>query len=439
MLTQTEDPFTDGTGLGLSIVKHIVDSLNGNIDIRSKKSVGTTVDVYLTLPVVSDLAEMYPDVRTLSQGKRVYVLKYSQCSKNLEPCLSAIRKNSKEWFDIDVSLADAEDLTEGMADAVIVSEDFPQFGRLTFANSTPIIVVCKNQANHVALRKRLLGTLPVCPYQNLQILAQPLGPIKLAKAYKYVFSRPGPPVSRRSILLPPGASLIGGPDALLPANGAHETAAMAGARVITAGPEPVARPVAASNGATNGAANGSTGDGVANGGPGPADAPPTPQRPAPARLNSGLAPPPGVSHHVLVVDDNAINLKLLTMFMKKIALPYHPCVDGLQAFEAYKAHASPPAVDGAAASIDAVVMSPPAPAPAFTYVLMDLSMPVMDGLQATREIRNFERQNRLPRAVIVALTGLASAETQVDAMSAGVDFYLAKPVRFADLRRLMEV
>ena len=90
---------------------------------------------------------------------------------------------------------------------------------------------------------------------------------------------------------------------------------------------------------------------------------------------------------MLVVDDNAINLKLLTMFMKKIALPYLPCSDGQQAFEAYKVHAVPPSTNGAAASIDAVVMAPaPAPtarAPPFTYVLMDLSMPVMDGLQAT--------------------------------------------------------
>ena len=39
----------------------------------------------------------------------------------------------------------------------------------------------------------------------------------------------------------------------------------------------------------------------------------------------------------------------------------------------------------------------------------------------------------------MALTGLASAESQEDAMSAGFDFYLAKPVRFADLKRLMEL
>jgi CheY-like chemotaxis protein len=75
----------------------------------------------------------------------------------------------------------------------------------------------------------------------------------------------------------------------------------------------------------------------------------------------------------------------------------------------------------------------------FTYVLMDISMPVMDGLESTRRIRRYEQENGLRKAVIIALTGLASAEAQRDALEAGVDFYLPKPVRFADLKRLLDV
>jgi CheY-like chemotaxis protein len=70
---------------------------------------------------------------------------------------------------------------------------------------------------------------------------------------------------------------------------------------------------------------------------------------------------------------------------------------------------------------------------------MDISMPIMDGLESTRRIRAFEREMGLKKAVIVALTGLASAEAQRDALDAGVDFYLAKPVKFVDLRKLMDV
>jgi CheY-like chemotaxis protein len=69
---------------------------------------------------------------------------------------------------------------------------------------------------------------------------------------------------------------------------------------------------------------------------------------------------------------------------------------------------------------------------------MDISMPVMDGLESTRRIREFERERGIKKAVIVALTGLASAEAQRDALDAGVDFYLAKPVKFVDLKKLIE-
>lgn len=73
----------------------------------------------------------------------------------------------------------------------------------------------------------------------------------------------------------------------------------------------------------------------------------------------------------------------------------------------------------------------------FDFVLMDLSMPKMGGLEATRHIRQFEEEQGIaPRATIVALTGLASAQDQRDAVDAGVDVYLVKPVKFADVRRL---
>jgi len=63
-------------------------------------------------------------------------------------------------------------------------------------------------------------------------------------------------------------------------------------------------------------------------------------------------------------------------------------------------------------------------------------MPVMDGLTSTRNIRQFESVNGLPRCQIVALTGLASAQDQSDAQEAGVDVYLVKPVKFADIKRV---
>ncbi|KXJ85133.1 histidine kinase G7 [Microdochium bolleyi] len=68
---------------------------------------------------------------------------------------------------------------------------------------------------------------------------------------------------------------------------------------------------------------------------------------------------------------------------------------------------------------------------------MDISMPVMDGLEATRGIRELEFVEQLEPSKIIALTGLASAEVQKAAFASGVDVFLTKPVRFKDLSPLL--
>jgi CheY-like chemotaxis protein len=57
-------------------------------------------------------------------------------------------------------------------------------------------------------------------------------------------------------------------------------------------------------------------------------------------------------------------------------------------------------------------------------------MPVMDGLESSRQIRAFERTLvKHDRATIIALTGVAQADVQRDAMASGMDFFLTKPAR----------
>ncbi|KAJ4378867.1 hypothetical protein N0V86_005741 [Didymella sp. IMI 355093] len=140
----------------------------------------------------------------------------------------------------------------------------------------------------------------------------------------------------------------------------------------------------------------------------------TPGSPAPTEGSEYFNP------RVLLVDDNAINLKLLVVFAKRQKLRYCEAMNGLEALETYKSEAN---------------SSTPATRP-FDFILMDISMPIMDGLTSTRSIRKFEKENGLPRSHIVALTGLASAQDQQDAQDAGVDMYLVKPVKFADIKRI---
>lgn len=100
--------------------------------------------------------------------------------------------------------------------------------------------------------------------------------------------------------------------------------------------------------------------------------------------------------------------------MKKLKYSYKTTTNGLEALEAY---ASAPEKYG--------------------HVLMDLSMPVMDGMESTRRIRELERTQQLTPTKIIALTGLASAMAQQEAFASGIDMYMTKPVRFKELAKVL--
>lgn len=114
----------------------------------------------------------------------------------------------------------------------------------------------------------------------------------------------------------------------------------------------------------------------------------------------------------LLVDDNQVNLKVLAAYMAKLKLVFVTATNGKEAVDTYLEEPSK-----------------------FTAILMDLSMPVMDGLEATRQIRAHERKNQLEAVSIFALTGLASDRIHKEAFESGVDVFLTKPVRLQTLRQ----
>ena len=61
-------------------------------------------------------------------------------------------------------------------------------------------------------------------------------------------------------------------------------------------------------------------------------------------------------------------------------------------------------------------------------IFMDSIMPEMDGLEATRRIRAFEAENGLPRAALLMVSANAAAEFQKEAIQAGADECVSKPV-----------
>ena len=141
----------------------------------------------------------------------------------------------------------------------------------------------------------------------------------------------------------------------------------------------------------------------------PEPASPEPSRPDRARMMTMDSVLP--SARVLVVEDDDVLQRVTALTLRRLG--YRPDVvgNGLEAVEAVRGSA-------------------------YDVVLMDVMMPVMDGLTATREIRQDPGPHPMP--AIVALTANALEEDRRKCLSAGCDAYLAKPVQPRHLASTIE-
>ncbi|KAF5628823.1 two-component response regulator [Fusarium sp. NRRL 52700] len=117
----------------------------------------------------------------------------------------------------------------------------------------------------------------------------------------------------------------------------------------------------------------------------------------------------------LLVDDNKVNMKVMKHHFDKLGLKYNIAWNGQEVVDLYKAHPEQ-----------------------CKLILLDISMPVMGGMQASLLIRQHERENNLQPAIIIGLMADPfESENRRMIDEFGMNTTFKKPVRFEGLRELV--
>ena len=112
---------------------------------------------------------------------------------------------------------------------------------------------------------------------------------------------------------------------------------------------------------------------------------------------------------ILAAEDNEVNQLVLKTLLNQLGIDVTVVANGRLAVEAWR--------DGG-----------------WDAILMDMQMPEMDGLAATRAIRAEETASGVPRVPIIALTANAMAHQKIECLAAGMDAHVPKPI---EIRRLI--
>jgi len=116
---------------------------------------------------------------------------------------------------------------------------------------------------------------------------------------------------------------------------------------------------------------------------------------------------------ILIAEDNEVNQMFIRHAMEQNGYNYKIVENGKLAVEKWK------------------LLNP-------KLILMDISMPEMNGYEATRAIRDFEADNHLRRTPIIALTAHAMKSDQQECLDNDMDDYMSKPLSLADLKICIE-
>jgi signal transduction histidine kinase/CheY-like chemotaxis protein len=457
-----EDPLQPGTGLGLAIISAIIKSMGGTIEVESEEGKGTKTTVVLELMHIA-VKEEHVDRSVITscanrtKGMKIGFIGFDADSYKKEPqpgirspenathrFMASFHRMCQNWFGMDMQISQGIDqsgvdvfLTTEKGLEQVQDQLEERMGNKSDKDAQneladiPLLVICNSVSAANAMmhhpRSHVTG-----------VLSQPCGPRKLAKSLTLCLeahkntktNKPMPSV--RKVLddsLGEGQHLQDTSFQKVLQSEDHAMSEQAKEKGHT-GDAPLKHPQEDTVEIAQGTSRMPKTDTSL------LDKTSSPTSPAPSagssgpmsRSNSGTDKP---VRKVLLVDDNRVNLQLLVTYVKKSGHYFKTASDGLEALEAYKAEC-----DNSQANSDNDkndMQDPP-----FDYVLMDLSMPVMDGLTSTRKIRAHEKANDIKPAKVIALTGLASAQAQQEAYSSGVDTFMTKPVKLKELGKMLD-
>ncbi|KAH7120299.1 hypothetical protein B0J13DRAFT_162712 [Dactylonectria estremocensis] len=389
-----EDGMSPGTGLGLNLVKQIVSQLRGQISIDSQVGIGTVVSILLPLerPKEPKTVSKLPDAQATFQDqiRDLAGLRVRLMSRPTNGSIAnlgwrkALECACLEWLMLEVL---AEDEFSRQPDVVLWTYDTLPSAPEDIASlaQTPNVVICPDA---VAAYEQTRAFETAGWRGVFEFISQPVGPRKLAKTLSLAYSRWTTNEGSAPTLSSPSAIRLSVPNQ-------NEGSLRDGSSDINR---------AASESLLRRSSPIETGNCL------PSCL--SVKIPVDAFLNNEMAvdSKSDVSEtpkKFLLVDDNHINLKILAAYMKKMQLTYHTATNGKEAVDQY-------------------TQSPHS----YACILLDISMPVMDGFEAARRIRGFEDQESVEKAVpIFALSGLASEEAQREAYGSGIDLFLLKPVK----------
>ncbi|KAG6002470.1 hypothetical protein E4U21_003036 [Claviceps maximensis] len=447
-----EDRLSPGVGLGLSLVKKIVSRLGGQIKVQSSLGRGTAISVELPLEVAAPSVPSVPPSPFMSpyktgdlepeagpdpadtcnfkrhvemlSGLNVHVAGFSTHDESVSETehlgIPGIGKPfdqratlvaiCRDWLHMTVLDASADgNVLTTKADLVIctaASLDLMQREYRETMKLTPMVVICSS----VTVARTVESRYKDCSLDAvIEYSFQPVGPRKLARVLASSLQRWNERMSRRTT-------------AELTQSDMMRQQWLSIDAMLTSGQSP----------GVESAYDESPFDEAP---PGKADAPTSPLSSSgsstscqetfdwkPTKASSSASPPPASTllsppprDRFLIVDDNPINLKILSSCMKKMGHLHDAVRNGREA-------------------VDAFILG----AGAYKCILMDLSMPVMTGFEASCLIRQQEKKEKLEPCTIVALTALASAEAQQEAFTCGIDLFLTKPVRFEELSHILK-